>query len=67
LSLKSGVATLCDGCLQVRPAKKLEQMNAIMHLACKKGEGSERGAIEKNQRVKIRLVGPLVAVNRSKE
>ena len=67
LSLKSGVATLCDGCLQVRPAKKLEQMNAIMHLACKKGAGSERGEIGKNQRVKIRLVGPLVAINKSNE
>lgn len=67
LSLKSAVAFLCDGRLQVRPARKLEQMNAIMHLACKKGEGNERGEREKNQRVKIRLVGPLVAVNRSNE
>ncbi|CAK8723172.1 Molybdopterin molybdenumtransferase [Candidatus Electrothrix laxa] len=63
LSLKSAVAFLYDGRLQVRPAKKLEQTNAIMHLTCKKEEGSERREIEKNQMVKIRLIGPLVPAN----
>jgi molybdopterin molybdotransferase len=67
LFLKSAVAFLCDGCLQVRPARKLEQMNAIMHLSCKKSGNTERGEIGKNQLVKIRLVGPLIAVNRINE
>ena len=59
LALKSAVATLCNGSVQVRPAGKLEPMNAIIHLAYKADEKTERGEIEKNQRVKIRLVGPL--------
>jgi len=62
LALKSAVATLCDGRLQVRPAGKLEPMNAIMHLACKADGNNGRGGIEKNQRVKIRMVGPLASL-----
>jgi len=58
LGLKSAVATLYDGRLQVRPAGKLEPVNAIIHLFCKADGNNGRGEIEKNQRVKIRLVGP---------
>lgn len=73
LSLKSAVATLCNGRLQVRPAKKFERMNAIMHLTCpadgkgeENGEGNgegETGREERamNQLVKIRLVGPVTS------
>jgi molybdopterin molybdotransferase len=62
LALKSAVATLCNVRLQVRPAGKLEPMNAIMHLACKADGNNGRGGIEKNQRVKIRMVGPLASL-----
>ncbi|RWX46527.1 molybdopterin molybdotransferase [Candidatus Electrothrix aarhusensis] len=63
LVLKSAVATLCNGRLQVRPAGKLEQMNAIIHLVCEADGKAGRGEVEKNQLVKMRLVGPLVASN----
>ncbi len=62
LVLKSAVATLCNGRLQVRPAGKLEPINAIIHLVCKAGEKAGRGKIGENQRVKIRMVGPLVSL-----
>ena len=59
LALKNAVATLCGGRVQVRPAGKLEPMNAIIHLTYKAAEKAGRGETEKNQQVKIRLVGPL--------
>ncbi|RWX51273.1 molybdopterin molybdotransferase [Candidatus Electrothrix marina] len=62
LALKGAVAEVRDGRLQVRPAGKLEPMNAIMHLACKVDGNNGRGEIDKNQRVNIRLVGPLASL-----
>ncbi|MDU9047320.1 MAG: molybdopterin molybdotransferase MoeA [Candidatus Electrothrix sp. Rat3] len=59
LALKSAVATLRNGRVQVRPAGKLEPINAIIHLVCKADGNNGRGETEKNQRVKIRLIGPL--------
>jgi molybdopterin molybdotransferase len=67
LALKSAVATLCNVRLQVRPAGKLEPINAIIHFICKADGKAGRGEIEKNQLVKVRLVGPLVASNRINE
>ncbi|MCI5166998.1 MAG: molybdopterin molybdenumtransferase MoeA [Candidatus Electrothrix sp. GM3_4] len=58
LALKSAVATLCDGCLKVRPAGKLEPVNAIIHLVCEADGKSGRGEIGKNKLVRVRLVGP---------
>ncbi|WP_446010354.1 molybdopterin molybdotransferase MoeA [Candidatus Electrothrix sp.] len=62
LALKAARATLCDGQVLVRPAKRLEPMNAIMHLASpmerKKRQVGCR-EIKKNQRVKVRIIRPL--------
>ncbi len=63
LSLKTARATVCDGQIQVRPTKRMESMNAIIHLVCptERQSGQNRGGeIEKNQWVKVRLIRPLV-------
>jgi molybdopterin molybdotransferase len=68
LTLKAARATLCSGQVQVRPAKKKESMNAIMHLFCsadvpdEQYEDRKKGKIEKNQVVKVRLIRPLTRV-----
>ena len=63
LVLKTARATVCDGQVQVRPTKRLESANAILHLACpverQNGQG-RLGRIKKNQRVKVRLIRPLM-------
>ncbi len=65
LSLKTARATLSNGQVQVRPTRILEPMNAIMHLFCpadglsKQHGCGERGEIEKDQQVKVRLIRPL--------
>lgn len=62
LVLKSAVASVGNGQVQVRPTKRLEPMNAIMHLACPKEE-KEHGEIAKGQQVQVRLLGSLARVN----
>ncbi|MCI5150690.1 MAG: hypothetical protein D3916_15120, partial [Candidatus Electrothrix sp. MAN1_4] len=59
LALKTAKATLSDGQLQVRPTKKQESMNAIMHLACTNDGKGGPGEIKSNQLVKVRLIRPL--------
>ncbi|MCW5213599.1 molybdopterin molybdotransferase MoeA, partial [Desulfobulbus sp. TB] len=59
LALKAARASLCNGQLQVRPARRLESMNAIMHLACDANEKNMRKEIEKGQQVKVRLLNCL--------
>ncbi|MCI5209293.1 MAG: hypothetical protein D3910_10980 [Candidatus Electrothrix sp. ATG2] len=60
LVLKGAVAGVRDGRVYVRAAGKLEPINAIMHLACTKGDGKTGpGKIERNQWTRVRLVGPL--------
>ncbi|MCI5159915.1 MAG: hypothetical protein D3906_16110, partial [Candidatus Electrothrix sp. AUS1_2] len=60
LVLKSAVASVDNGQLQVRPTQRLEPMNAIIHLTCsEKEEGS--GEIPKGQQVKVRLLGSLLS------
>ncbi len=71
LGLKGAVAEISEGCVQVRPAKQLEPINAIIHLAPElgakvrieagvgTGEKGEPVLLKKNQRVQIRLIGEL--------
>ncbi|WPD23787.1 MAG: molybdopterin molybdotransferase MoeA [Candidatus Electrothrix scaldis] len=62
LVLKSAVASVGNGQVQVRPTKRLEPMNAIMHLAGPKEE-KEHWEIAKGQQVQVRLLGSLATVN----
>jgi molybdopterin molybdotransferase len=62
LVLKTARATLYDGQVQVRPARRLEPMNAIIHLGCSAERQNEQARcreIEKNKWVKVRLIRPL--------
>ena len=52
-SLKGGVARLDDGKLLVRPARRMESINAIMHL------DSQGAVAEQGTAIKVRLVEPL--------
>ena len=53
LQLKGGVATIVAGQLQVRPAQRLEQINAIIHFQDNPQPG------QPNNLVRIHLLGPL--------
>ncbi|MCI5179424.1 MAG: molybdopterin molybdenumtransferase MoeA [Candidatus Electrothrix sp. AW3_4] len=59
LALKAAKASLCNGKLQARPARPLEPINALMHLACTADKKNMRKEIAKGQQVKVRLLSSL--------
>ncbi|MCI5224857.1 MAG: hypothetical protein D3924_19860 [Candidatus Electrothrix sp. AR4] len=62
LGLKGAVAELSDGQVQIRPARQLEPINAIMHLKAGERGTNEREQLNTNHRVKARLIFPLNAL-----
>jgi hypothetical protein len=56
VNLKGGVAGIVDSGLQVRPAQRMEPINAVIHL------DGQRTAAQPGERVQVRLVGPLQAL-----
>ncbi len=61
LGLKGGVAKIHKGYVQVRQARHLEPINAIMHIEPEHdGDGKrKRKRLQKNARLKVRLIGPV--------